>query len=110
MLHVLTRRLILIAPIAFLIVAGSVFMAQMNANVVGKSGLSLTNQAITPNQLKPPACAGVNVTQIVTGSGTFHVTTSNNLVLGSQVDDHIIVQAGNNCILAGGGNDTCSGS
>jgi hypothetical protein len=61
------------------------------------------------NQLKPSACAGVNLNGIFVGSG---IVTDNNqphLVLGSPGIDIMRGGAGDDCILGGGGIDTLRG-
>lgn len=59
--------------------------------------------------LKPPACAGISVTNLVTGSGTLSGTEGNDLILGGPAADEINGLGGNDCILGGGGDDVING-
>lgn len=61
------------------------------------------------NHLKPAACAGINVTNLVVGSGTIIGTEGNDLILGSFGADEIYGMGGNDCILGGGGDDIIDG-
>lgn len=61
------------------------------------------------NHLKPAACAGINVTSLITGSGTITGTEGNDLILGSFGADTIDGIGGNDCILGGGGDDMITG-
>jgi Ca2+-binding RTX toxin-like protein len=70
---------------------------------------TLQNPRPTANQLKPPACAGLNLTGIVTGSGAFSDTNDSHLVLGSSGTNLIQGNNGNDCIVSGDGLDIISG-
>jgi Ca2+-binding RTX toxin-like protein len=59
--------------------------------------------------LRPSACAGLSLTNLVTGSGALTGTESNDLILGSTGADVIDGLGGNDCILGGGGDDTING-
>ncbi|MBL8088720.1 MAG: hypothetical protein KF758_00975 [Anaerolineales bacterium] len=61
------------------------------------------------NHLKPSACAGLNLSTMVTGAGVITGTAGNDLILGSSGADVIDGLGGNDCILAGGGDDTITG-
>lgn len=61
------------------------------------------------NHLRPSACAGLNLSTIVTGAGVITGTASNDLILGSSSADVIDGLSGNDCILGGGGDDTITG-
>lgn len=65
--------------------------------------------SIGPNDLKPPDCAGITVTTLLTGSGTFSGTGASELVLGGSGADTITAGGGNDCILGGGGDDSIQG-
>ena len=65
--------------------------------------------SIGPNDLKPADCAGITVTTLLTGSGTFSGTGDSDLVLGGSGADTITAGGGNDCILGGGGNDSIRG-
>ena len=61
------------------------------------------------NDLKPSACAGLFLSNLVTGSGTLTGTTGNDLILGSSNIDTIDGLGGTDCILGGGGDDILTG-
>lgn len=77
------------------------------ANTVPGSTLGRTSQAITPDTLKPAACAGITLTTLVSGSTG---TAGNDLLLGTAGVDTMDGNGGNDCILGGGGNDSIRGS
>src|SRR5580765_6564490 len=61
--------------------------AAASVNTVPKSGIGQSITTITANALKPAACASLNLTAIVVGSGSFRGTAANELMLGSAGDD-----------------------
>jgi Ca2+-binding RTX toxin-like protein len=61
------------------------------------------------NHLRPSACNGISVTNLVTGSGAILGTEGNDLILGSAGADTIDGLGGNDCILGGGGDDMLTG-
>lgn len=76
---------------------------------VAGSRASLSQFAVTPNALKPPQCAGISLTNLVVGSGTFDGTNGNDLILGGPGPDTIRGLGGDDCIVGGGGNDNLQG-
>jgi Ca2+-binding RTX toxin-like protein len=75
-------------------------------NVVPTTAAADGTFLITANDLKPPECAGVNLTSVrsmAAGGGT------NALVLGSPGNDTWVAGGGATCALGGGGNDTLRG-
>jgi Ca2+-binding RTX toxin-like protein len=78
-------------------------------NNVARSNVGKVSKSISANNLKPSACSGQNVTNIIKGSGMISGTLGNDLILGSSGDDIIDGQGGDDCILGGGGNDTLIG-
>jgi Ca2+-binding RTX toxin-like protein len=76
------------------------------ANTVPASNLGSASQAITANTLKPAACNGITLTNLVIGNNG---TAGNDLVLGSAGVDNMNGAGGNDCILGGGGNDSIAG-
>jgi len=61
----------------------------------------------TANQLKPPACAALNLTNITYGGGGGN---QNTLVLGTAGNDTLVGAAGNDCLVGGTGNDRLIGN
>ena len=86
--------------------AGSALTA---GNTVPATNVGLVRQPIATDDLKPAACAGMTLTNLVTGSGTVNGTNGNDLILGGAGNDSINGKAGDDCILGGGGNDTLYG-
>jgi Ca2+-binding RTX toxin-like protein len=76
------------------------------ANTVPASNLGSASQPITANTLKPAACNGITLTNLVIGNNG---TAGNDLVLGSAAVDNMNGANGNDCILGGGGNDSIAG-
>ena len=77
------------------------------ANTVPASNLGSSSTAITANTLKPAACNGIVLTNLVIGNNG---TAGADLLLGSAGVDNMDGQAGDDCILGGGGADTLRGS
>ena len=65
---------------------------------------------VTVEDIKPPACAALYLTTIVSGSGALTGTAGNDLIIGSTDVDVIDGQGGNDCILGGNGDDLITGS
>ena len=78
-------------------------------NSIPSSRVDEASYSITANDLKPSQCAGINLTNIVTGSGNFNGTGANDLILGSAGADNIRGQGGDDCIVSGNGDDRLSG-
>jgi len=76
------------------------------ANTVPASNVGSSSAAITANTLKPAACNGITLTNLVIGSTG---TNGNDLVLGSAGADTMNGGNGNDCILGGGGIDAIAG-
>src|SRR5262249_26427169 len=87
----------------------SMVAALAAANTVPPSKITNVAFAINANALKPAACAGLNLSSIVAGSGIFSGNVGNTLILGGPGTDTITGQGGNDCILGGGGADALIG-
>jgi hypothetical protein len=106
------RRLAFISLLVLIML--SLMTALAASNTVPASRLDDSRTSTDVNDLKPAQCAGLNLTNIVTGSGTFGGTTQNDLILGSSGADTIMGNAAlwdtsNDCIVGGGGNDNIWG-
>ncbi len=89
----------------------SVLTAIAASNTVPVTLLSDTSRAITANNLKPPQCAGITVTNLIVGTGaTVNGTSANDLILGNGSGQTINGRQGDDCIVGGGGNDTLNGN
>jgi len=102
-LGVAVRLVLLLLAVA--VIAGSL-NALASSNTVPVSGSDVATRAVTANDLKPPACASLNLTTVVTGPLG---TAGNDLMLGSAGDDSLDGGAGSDCIVGGDGNDTLTG-
>lgn len=78
-------------------------------NTVPDTRISLDTLPLNLNDLKPSSCAGLFVTNLITGSGTLTGTTGNDLILGSSSIDTIDGLGGDDCIVGGGGDDLLTG-
>ena len=54
------------------------------------------------NHLRPSACAGLTLSNLVTGSGALTGTEGNDLILASSTADTINGLGGSDCIVGGG--------
>ncbi len=77
------------------------------ANTVPASNLGSSSAAITADTLKPAACNGIVLTNLVIGNTG---TAGADLLLGSAGVDNMDGNGGDDCILGGGGNDNLRGS
>ncbi len=84
----------------------SVFSAVAATNTVSESRADLNSAAIDGNDLKPDACSGINIQNIVDVGAGETGTDANDLILGTAGNDLVIRGgAGDDCILGGGGNE-----
>jgi len=86
--------------------AASAFAAGIS---IPASNVGLQSLPITAEDLKPAACDGLYLTNIVSGSGTLIGTPGNDLIIGSAGPDTIDGLGGNDCILGGSGDDLLTG-
>ena len=101
-------RLALLGALSILL-AGTM-AAYATANTVPQTRMDLDTVAINANALKPSACSALNLTNIVTGSGTLNGSGANDLILASAGVDTLNGGAGADCLVAGSGNDTLTGN
>jgi len=101
-------RLWLLLACAVLI-GGNLVSAFTAASAVPSTRAGEASETVTVSQLRPSACSAVVVTSLVTGSGTFSGTNSNELMLGSAAADNMSASGGNDCLVAGASNDTLNG-
>ena len=100
-------RLVLFGLLTLIIVsAASAFAAGIS---VPASNVGLGSVPITADSLKPAACAGLYLTNVVSGSGALTGTPGNDLMIGSAGADTIDGLGGNDCILGGSGDDLITG-
>lgn len=92
------------------IVVGSILSAFAAGLNVPATNVGRQSIPVTAEDIKPAACAGLFLTNIVSGSGTLTGTAANDLILGSAGADIIDGQGGDDCIVAGNGDDQLTGS
>lgn len=85
----------------------SAFAAGIN---VPPSNVGQASSHVTADDIKPPSCAALYLTNIASGSGAFTGTAGNDLIIGSAGADIIDGLGGDDCILAGSGDDLIVGS
>ncbi|MBL8061578.1 MAG: hypothetical protein JNK32_01045 [Anaerolineales bacterium] len=100
-------RLLMIGLFAVIVITSMTAIAA--ANTVPPSQVDDQPVSYNVNHLKPSACSGIVLSNLITGPGTLTGTEGNDLILGSTGADVIDGLGGNDCILGGGGADTITG-
>lgn len=102
--------------LAYIVMAGVILFSMIFAiaanNVVPVTYLTDRSRIVTANDLKPPACAAINLTAIYycpTLGGACNGTDASELIIGSTADDDIDSGKGDDCILGGGGANKIKG-
>ena len=96
----------LLAAVALLAVVAQTASLGVPKTRAGKSTMSAG-----PDVIKPAECAGLSLSVLVIGSGSFGSAsaTANELLIGSAGTDRIQGGHGNDCLVGGAGNDTLRG-
>lgn len=96
-----------------LLLAALIVLSSLTAiaatNTIPSTHMEDTSITFQIAHLRPSACAGLSLVNLVTGSGILTGTEGNDLILGSTGADVIDGLGGNDCILGGGGADTITG-
>jgi hypothetical protein len=103
------RRFSIFAIAFFLLAAISLFSAFAAGISIPPVNIDYQPSSVNPDDFKPSECAGITLTNLVTGTGTITGTTGNDLILGSAAADTIDGLGGDDCILSGGGDDSITG-
>jgi Ca2+-binding RTX toxin-like protein len=105
------RLLLLSAILLFTVILFSISTALSAGNIVPVTRLSSQIYPISINNLAPPECAGLNLTNLIVSSGeaTIVGTNGNDLILGSPNAEQLWGGGGDDCIVGGGGNDSIAG-
>lgn len=101
------RRIVLLGLGLLMIVASVTAIAATNTIPPTRADLQTISFQI--NHLRPSACAGLSLSNLVTGSGTLTGTEGNDLILASGAADTIYGMGGSDCIVGGGGDDLIDG-
>ena len=99
-----TIRLLLAA--CLLAGLGVLVVAFAATNTVPATNVGQVQARIGANDLKPAACAALNLTTVVVGTTG---TSGNDLVLGTAAGETLKGNGGDDCIVAGDGNDSLNG-
>jgi Ca2+-binding RTX toxin-like protein len=100
-------RLVMFGLLTLIVVsAASAFAAGIS---IPASNVGLQSVPVTTEDIKPAACAGLYLTNIVSGSGALTGTADNDLILGSAGSDTIDGLGGDDCILGGSSDDLITG-
>jgi len=100
-----TALLIVTAAFAVLVLF-NVFSALTASNTVPPTRADKESFGLGANELKPPQCAGMGLSNVVDYGAGENGTDANDLILGTPGQDTGIQGgAGNDCILAGAGDD-----
>lgn len=103
----LPSKLLIIGAISLLMISVmSAYAAGLN---VPPSSVGRESIAVTAEDIKPAACDGLFLTNIVSGSGTITGTASNDLIIGSAAMDTVDGLGGDDCIIGGNGDDILVG-
>jgi Ca2+-binding RTX toxin-like protein len=100
-------RLLIFGIIALVIISS--ITAAAATNTVPATRATDHTMPVGINDLKPSACAGWFLANLIIGSGNITGTESNDLILGSSDIDTIDGLGGDDCILGGGGDDLITG-
>jgi Ca2+-binding RTX toxin-like protein len=102
-----TLRFLAFGLVALIVI--STMTAVAAANTVPSTRVDSDVISFNINHLRPSACAGLTLTNLVNGSGTINGTADNDLILGRTGIDTIDGMGGNDCIVGGDGDDVVTG-
>lgn len=94
MLNLTRLALAFIAAATFVLVTGVAA-----SNVVSATRIGQTSQVVTPNSLKPSACAALNLSVVVVGAGD-PLASANQLLLSGPANSAVVGGSGDDCIVA----------
>jgi Ca2+-binding RTX toxin-like protein len=101
-------RLTMIGALALLVVV--TWSALAAANTVPASSAGETTASVDPFNLRPAECAGMPLTDLVTGDITVHGSDANDLIFGGSGNDNIDGKNGDDCLVGSSGNDVITGN
>ena len=101
-------QIMLFGLIALILV--SVFTAFAAGIDIASTKIGIESISVSAEDIKPPACSALYLTNIVKGAGTITGTNGNDLILGSSGNDSIDGGAGDDCIEGGDGDDIIEGN
>jgi len=89
-----------------ILILATVFSALASSTMVTPGRLDEISRTTSANDLKPPACAALDLENVIAGDSG---SAGNDLILGSATADNITGGDGDDCILGGGGDDSLAG-
>ena len=92
------------------LIFASIFTAFAAGITIPESNATYLSFPVTAEDIKPPACSALFLTNIVRGSGAITGTAGNDLILGSSGNDTIDGMGGDDCIEGAAGDDTIDGN
>jgi Ca2+-binding RTX toxin-like protein len=101
------RRLLGLVPLAIPLACVAALTA---STTVAPSLAGRGTRALTANELKPPPCAALHLTRVITGAGSISGGREGELILGSPGNDRIRGGGGNDCLVGGAGDDMLIGN
>ncbi len=101
------RRIILFGLVSCLL--GTLALAAAAGVALPLAVMDDIRMTLSPQDVAPPACAGMGLSTIITGAGFIQGTVGNDLTVGSAGNDTIEGLDGNDCIIGGKGNDVLIG-
>jgi Ca2+-binding RTX toxin-like protein len=105
------RTALLTLVVLFTLIFFSMQSALTSGNSVPPSRLGVDESYISINDLAPPECDGLDLTNIIVVTGWLTGgTNAGDLILGRPSADYIFGGQGEDCIVGGGGNDSIYGS
>ena len=93
----------------FALILFSVASAFAAGLTISQTNIDEKSVPVIAEDLKPSACDGLSLTQIISGSGALTGTSGNDLIIGSSGVNAIDGLGGNDCILGGSGDDSLAG-
>jgi Ca2+-binding RTX toxin-like protein len=106
-IRLITR--LLLAGLPALILVG-VFSASAATNSVPSTRIDQVQRSVDAGDVRPAACDGLDIDELIVGTGTISGTAGSDLILGGTGDDVISGEGGDDCIVGGGGDDTLIGN
>jgi hypothetical protein len=105
-IHYLRNATLMTVLVISILIIGAVFTAVAATNTIPSVRADVDTLGVSANDLKPPQCNGINLTNIVDIGAGETGTSANDLILGTKNNDpEIRGGAGDDCILGGKGNE-----
>lgn len=100
-------RLAVFGALVFIVITSLTAIAA--ANTIPSTRVDAQSVSYQIAHLRPSECAGLTLTNLVSGSGALTGTEGDDLILGSAGADSLDGLGGSDCLVGGGGDDTLTG-